>query len=138
MDCFHPRTLSSGSSYELSTSGSGRSPKLHVQGWIVSLTCHSKVESPMYDVYWERRADARAFYAREYRVDLGEFNKSRSRPDRNQRRVWPGSIFMEDNDGNKIMVPRVSRLALQQIKYVDFVKGVLQANRPKSISLFTM
>ena len=45
---------------------------------------------------------------------------------------------MEDEEGKGLLVPRISRLALQQVNYLDFVKSVLQANPLEKISRFTM
>lgn len=97
-----------------------------------------KVECPLYNGYWEKRADEKAFFEREYQSELYAFSKARQNPTRAQRRYWPGCILIEDNERNEYVIPRISLLALQQVNYMDFVKSVLQANPLKNISRFTM
>lgn len=97
-----------------------------------------KVECPMYDGYWEKRLDEKAFVERAHRVELCAFNKSRRNPTQAQKRNWPGCMLMEDSELNDFVVPRISLLALQQVDYVEFVKSVLQANPLKTMSRFTM
>lgn len=92
----------------------------------------------MYDGYWEKRADEKAFLEREHRFELCAFNKPRRNPTQAQNRNWPGCILMEDIERKEILVPRISLLALQQVNYLDFVKSILQANPSRIISRFTM
>lgn len=105
---------------------------------MASLMHVSKVECPLYDGYWEKRADEKAFFERERRDELYGFNKSHNNPFRAQRIKWPGSIFIMDHGLKQILVPRIMLLALQQLNYLDFVKSVLQANPLIIISRFTM
>ena len=92
----------------------------------------------MYDGYWEKRADEKAFFEREERFELCTFTKSQWNPTQAQKRNWPGCVLLEDNGRKEILIPRISLLALQQVNYMDFVKSVLQANPLKKISRFTM
>ncbi|CAD6579093.1 MAG: hypothetical protein ASARMPRED_008953 [Alectoria sarmentosa] len=98
----------------------------------------AQVECPMYDGYWEKCADEKAFFEREQRFELCAFTKSRWNPTQAQKRNWPGCVLLEDNGRKEILIPRIALLALQQINYMDFVKSVLQANPLKKISRFTM
>ena len=98
----------------------------------------SKVECPLYDGYWEKRADEKAFFERERRDDLYGFNKPHHHPSHAQRIKWPGSILIMDYGLKQILVPRILLLALQQLNYLDFVKSILQANPLMIISRFTM
>lgn len=65
---------------------------------IASLMHVLKVEYPMYDEYWEKRADRKAFFEREHQFELFGFQKKKSRYNlsRAQERNWPGCILMED------------------------------------------
>ena len=49
---------------------------------IASLTHISQVECPIYDGYWEKRADEKTFLEREHQIELFTFSKSRSIPSR--------------------------------------------------------
>ena len=98
----------------------------------------TNVECPMYDGYWEKRADEKAFHEREHRNELGTFKESCRKPTRAQKRKWPDSILIRDHEFKEILVPRILLLALQQLNYLDFVKSVLQANPLITISRLTM
>lgn len=97
-----------------------------------------KIECPLYDGYWEKRADAKAFFERERQNELYGFNKSSQKPTHAQRVKWPGSILILDHELRGILIPRVLLLALQQLNYLEFVKSVLHANPLRKISKFTM
>lgn len=105
---------------------------------MASLTCVQKVECPLYNEFWEKRADEKAFFERERRFELCTFNRSPNKPTSAERKKWPGCILMRYHEFSEVVVPKVSLLALQQLNYLDFVKSVLHANPLKNISQFTM
>ena len=98
----------------------------------------SKVECPLHDGYWEKRADEKAFIEREQKLEFNTFNKSLRNPTQAEERNWPGCIIMSYHASKEVVVPKISLLALQQLNYLYFVKSVLHANPLKNLSQFAM
>ena len=105
----------------------------------VALLMHnSKVECPLYEGYWEKRADEKVFFGREQKLELSTFNKSLRNPTKAEKRNWPGCMLMRYHETKEVVVPKISLLALQQLNYLDFMKSVLHANPLKDFSKFMM
>ena len=109
-----------------------------LMGRKVPLMRSSKLECPLYDGYWEKRADEKSFFEREQKLELFTFTKSLREPTWAEKRKRPGCIRMRYHQSKEFVVPKISLLALQQLNYLDFVKSVLHANPSKQISKFTM
>lgn len=105
---------------------------------ILWLTQVFKVECPLYDAYWEERADERAFFEREYQREPFTFVKSRRSPTKAEKKQYPGCIRMKDDEVGELLVPEIYHRAMEQISFMGTVKAVLEANPHKRISWFSI
>ena len=103
--------------------------------WLIQVF---KVECPLYDAYWEERADEKTFFEREYRREPFTFWKSRRPPTFAEKKQYPGCIRMKDDEVGELLVPAIRLRAMEQISFMGTVKAVLDANPPKRISWFSI